>query len=36
MNIARRLNGENVPLLNLDGKEGLFSMIGRLMKVGGR
>jgi septum site-determining protein MinD len=36
MNIARRLNGENVPLLNLDGKESLFSVIGRLIKVGGR
>ena len=36
MNIARRLNGENVPLLNLDSKEGLFSMLGRMIKVGGR
>lgn len=35
MNIARRLNGENVPLLNLDGKEGIFKTISRIFKDGG-
>ncbi len=29
-NIARRLNGEEVPFLNLDGSSGLFSRIARL------
>ncbi|MBA4420453.1 MAG: septum site-determining protein MinD [Anaerolinea sp.] len=34
MNIARRLNGENVPLLDLDGRNGLFKMLGKLMREG--
>lgn len=36
MNIAKRLNGENVPLLNLDGKDNIFSVFGRLIKATGR
>jgi septum site-determining protein MinD len=36
MNIARRLNGESVPLLNLDSKENLFDRMAKIMKVGGR
>lgn len=32
MNIARRLNGEEVPLLNLDGKDSIFSIFGKMMK----
>ncbi len=34
-NIARRLNGEQVPFLNLDQKDGLFSRIARMMRSGG-
>jgi septum site-determining protein MinD len=36
MNIARRLNGEQVPLMDLDGNNGIFSRIGRMIKVGGK
>ncbi len=36
MNIARRLNGEQVPLMDLDGNNGIFSRLGRLIKVGGK
>lgn len=34
-NIARRLNGETVPFLSLDDKEGLFQKIARMMRSGG-
>lgn len=34
-NIARRLNGETVPFLPLDDKEGLFQKIARMMRSGG-
>lgn len=34
-NIARRLNGEQVPFINLDQKDGLFSRIARMMRSGG-
>jgi septum site-determining protein MinD len=34
-NIARRLNGEKVPLMNLDEKEGIFQKIARFMRPGG-
>ncbi len=34
-NIARRLNGEKVPFLNLDEKEGLFQKLARMIKPGG-
>jgi septum site-determining protein MinD len=34
-NIARRLNGENVPLMNLDSKDGFFNRLSRMMKLGG-
>lgn len=34
-NIARRLNGEQVPFLNLDQKDGLFSRLARMMRSGG-
>ncbi len=36
MNIARRLNGEHVPLMDFDGKGGLFSRLSRLIKAGGK
>lgn len=36
MNIAKRLNGESIPLMDLDGKDGIFSKIGRMIKVGGK
>jgi septum site-determining protein MinD len=31
-NIARRLNGETVPFLNLDQKEDIFKKIARMMR----
>ena len=34
-NIARRLNGEEVPFLNLDGKEDFFQRISMMLKSGG-
>ncbi len=34
-NIARRLNGEEVPFLNLDQKEDFFKRIARIMRSGG-
>jgi septum site-determining protein MinD len=34
-NIARRLNGEQVPFLNLEEKQGLFQKIARMMRSGG-
>ena len=34
-NIARRLMGEEVPFENLEGKDGFFGKITRLMKAGG-
>ncbi|GAP06813.1 septum site-determining protein MinD [Anaerolinea thermolimosa] len=34
-NIARRLNGEAVPFLPLDDKEGLFQKLARMMRSGG-
>lgn len=34
-NISRRLNGEEVPFLNMDEKPGLLSQISRLFRVGG-
>ena len=34
-NIARRMNGETVPMLNLDQKDGLFGKIARMMRPGG-
>jgi septum site-determining protein MinD len=34
-NIARRLNGENVPLMNLEQKDDFFSRLVRLMRPGG-
>jgi septum site-determining protein MinD len=34
-NIARRLNGENVPFLNLEQKEDLFKRLARIMRPGG-
>lgn len=34
-NIAKRLMGEEVPFENLDGKDGFFGKITRLMKAGG-
>lgn len=34
-NIARRLNGEVVPFLSLDDKEGLFQKLARMMRSGG-
>lgn len=34
-NIARRLNGETVPFLNLDEKEDIFKRIARLIRSGG-
>lgn len=36
MNIARRLNGESVPLQNLDGKESLINKMIGMMKAGGK
>lgn len=36
MNIAKRLNGESIPLMDLDGKEGFLARIGRIMNVGGK
>lgn len=36
MNIARRLNGEAVPLQNLDGKESIINKMIGLMKAGGK
>jgi septum site-determining protein MinD len=35
INIARRLTGEEVPFENLDGRDGFFGKISRLMKAGG-
>lgn len=35
-NIARRLAGEEVPFESLDGRDGFFGKITRLMKVGGQ
>ena len=35
MNIARRLNGEKVPLMDLDGKENLFQKMVKAVKLGG-
>jgi len=34
-NIARRLNGEQVPFLNFDQKDDLFSRLARIMRAGG-
>jgi septum site-determining protein MinD len=34
-NIARRLSGEEVPFESLDGRDGFFGRISRLMKAGG-
>jgi septum site-determining protein MinD len=34
-NIARRMNGETVPFLNLDQKEDIFKKIARMMRTGG-
>jgi septum site-determining protein MinD len=34
-NIARRLNGENVPFESLDSRDGFFGRISRLVKPGG-
>ena len=34
-NIARRLNGEKVPFMNLDQKDGFFSRLSRLIRSGG-
>ena len=34
-NIARRLNGETVPFMNLDQKEDIFKRIARMMRPGG-
>lgn len=34
-NIAQRLKGENVPFLDLNGKEDFFSKLGRLIRPGG-
>jgi septum site-determining protein MinD len=34
-NIARRLNGEQVPFLNLDQKEDFFRRLARMMRAGG-
>ena len=34
-NIARRLNGEKVPFLNLEQKEDFFSRLARMMRSGG-
>jgi len=34
-NIARRLNGEAVPFMNLDQKEDIFKRIARMMRSGG-
>ena len=34
-NIARRLNGESVPFMNLEQKEDLFKRIARMMRSGG-
>ena len=35
-NIARRLNGEDVPYLNLDDEGGFFGRLSRLFRSGGR
>jgi len=34
-NIARRLNGENVPFMNLEEKEGIFQRLSRMIRSGG-
>ena len=34
-NIARRLNGEKVPFMNLDEKEGIFHKLARMIRPGG-
>ncbi len=34
-NIARRLNGEAVPFMNLDEKEGIFHRLSRMIRPGG-
>ncbi len=34
-NIARRLNGETVPFMNLDDKEGIFQKLARMIRPGG-
>lgn len=34
-NIARRLNGEQVPFLNLDEKDRFFARLGRMFRTGG-
>ncbi len=34
-NIARRLKGENVPFMDLDKQDGLFSRLGKLLRPGG-
>ncbi|GIV66210.1 MAG: site-determining protein [Bellilinea sp.] len=34
-NIARRLNGEQVPFLSLDEKDGFFARLGRMFRTGG-
>ena len=34
-NIARRLKGEEVPFESLDGRDGFFGRITRMMKAGG-
>ncbi len=35
LNIARRLRGENVPFLNLEEKEDIFSKLSRMLRSGG-
>jgi septum site-determining protein MinD len=35
MNIARRLNGEQVPFLNLEDEGGLFGKLSRFIRSGG-
>ncbi|MBI3360653.1 MAG: septum site-determining protein MinD, partial [Chloroflexi bacterium] len=34
-NIARRLNGEDVPFMNLDESKGFFERLARLVRPGG-
>ena len=34
-NIARRMNGENVPFMNLEQKDGFFNRLSRLIRSGG-
>ncbi|NPV56348.1 MAG: septum site-determining protein MinD [Anaerolineae bacterium] len=34
-NIARRMNGEDVPFVNMDDKSGLFDRLSRMLRTGG-